>query len=144
MLSLAANLSVMLVLNYFSSPKKKKQNKVMRDFFSQSTLFLEVLFFSSFSQKMDMTISQLKFYQDVYTSTTEDQKQQFRGVLGKMCSENKQQIYRRAPRPKCDFNKFALQLYWNRIPKRKVWSHLKEMVWLGFVLVLKKCANNLK
>ena len=56
----------------------------MRDFFSQSTLFLEVLFFSSFSQKMDMTISQLKFYQDVYTSTTEDQKQQFRGVLGKM------------------------------------------------------------
>ena len=83
----------------------------MRDFFSQSTLFLEVLFFSSFSQKMDMTISQLKFYQDVYTSTTEVQKQQFRGVLGKMCSENKQQIYRRAPRPKCDFNKFALQLY---------------------------------
>ena len=24
-----------------------------------------------------------------------------------------QQIYRRAPMPKCDFNKDALQLYWN-------------------------------
>ena len=25
-----------------------------------------------------------------------------------------QQIYRRTPMPKCDFNKVALQLYWNR------------------------------
>ena len=39
------------------------------------------------------------------------QKQPFRGVLSKMCSENMQQIYRRVPMPKCDFNKVALQLY---------------------------------
>ena len=29
------------------------------------------------------------------------------------CSENIQQIYRRTAMPKCDFNKVALQLYWN-------------------------------
>ena len=35
------------------------------------------------------------------------QKQSSRGVLGKKCSENMQQIYRRTPKPKCDFNKVA-------------------------------------
>ena len=34
-----------------------------------------------------------------------DQKQPLRGVLGKKCSENMQQIYRRTPMPKCNFNK---------------------------------------
>ena len=42
------------------------------------------------------------------------QKQPPRGVSKKRCSENMQQIYRRTPMPKCDFNKVALQLYWNR------------------------------
>ena len=37
------------------------------------------------------------------------QKQPFRGVIKKRCSENMQQIYRRTPMPKCDFNKVALQ-----------------------------------
>ena len=41
------------------------------------------------------------------------QKQPSRGVLRKMSSENKQQIYRRNPMPKCDFIKAALQLFWN-------------------------------
>ena len=36
-----------------------------------------------------------------------------RGVLRKRCSENMQQIYRRIAMSKCDFNKVALQLYWN-------------------------------
>ena len=40
-------------------------------------------------------------------------KQPPRGVLKKSCSENKQQIYRRTPMPKCDFNKVTLQIYWN-------------------------------
>ena len=31
----------------------------------------------------------------------------------KMCSENMQQIYRRTPMSKGDFNKATLQLYWN-------------------------------
>ena len=42
------------------------------------------------------------------------QKQPPRGVPRKRCSENMQQIYRRTPMPKCDFNKVAKQLYWNR------------------------------
>ena len=41
------------------------------------------------------------------------QKQLSRTVLKKRCSENMQHIYRRTPIPKCDFNKVALQLYWN-------------------------------
>ena len=36
------------------------------------------------------------------------QKQPSAGVLGKSCSENMQQIYKRTPMPKCDFNKVAL------------------------------------
>ena len=39
-----------------------------------------------------------------------------RGVLRKRCSENMQQIYRRTPMPKCDFNKVALQ-------KATAWGH---------------------
>ena len=35
------------------------------------------------------------------------QNQPFRVVLKKSCSENMLQIYRRAPMPKCDFNKVA-------------------------------------
>ena len=44
-------------------------------------------------------------------STNEKLKQPPRGVLRKRYSENMQQIYRRTPMPKCDFNKVALQLY---------------------------------
>ena len=39
------------------------------------------------------------------------QKQPSGGVFKKRCSENMQQIYRRTPMPKCDFNKVAKQLY---------------------------------
>ena len=34
-----------------------------------------------------------------------------RGVSGRSCFENMQQIYRRTLMSKCDFNKIALQLY---------------------------------
>ena len=44
---------------------------------------------------------------------TQVQKQPSSGVIIKRCSENMQQIYRRTPMPECDFNKAALQLYWN-------------------------------
>ena len=39
------------------------------------------------------------------------QKQPPTGVLRKRCSEKMQQIYRRTPMPKCNFNKVAKQLY---------------------------------
>ena len=38
---------------------------------------------------------------------------QLEGVLIKRCSENMQQIYRRTPMPKCNFNKNAKQRYRN-------------------------------
>ena len=41
------------------------------------------------------------------------QKQPSRGFLGKRFSENIQQIYRRTPMSKCDFNNVAKQLCWN-------------------------------
>ena len=41
------------------------------------------------------------------------QKQSPRGLLRKRCSENMQQIYRRTPRLKCDFNKVAKKLCGN-------------------------------
>ena len=50
----------------------------------------------------------VNFYQTQIYSL---QKQPFRGVLSKKCSENMQQIYKRILMPKCDFNKVALQLF---------------------------------
>ena len=50
-------------------------------------------------------------YQPTILSESQQQKQLHRGVPRKRCSENMQQIYRRTPMPKCDFNKVALQLY---------------------------------
>ena len=41
------------------------------------------------------------------------QKQPFRGVLRKKCSKNMEQIYRRTPMPKSDFNKVTKHFYWN-------------------------------
>ena len=41
------------------------------------------------------------------TSAWNDQKQTSRGVHWKMYSKNMQQIYRRTPMPKCNFNKVA-------------------------------------
>ena len=38
------------------------------------------------------------------------QRQQSSGVLSKRCSEDMQQIYRRTPIPKCDFNKVAIKI----------------------------------
>ena len=43
----------------------------------------------------------------------QEDEQPSRGVFSKTCSENMQQIYRRTPIPKSDFNKIALQIYWN-------------------------------
>ena len=44
------------------------------------------------------------------TRASSCQKQPPRGVPRERCSENMQQIYRRTPIPKCDFNKVAQPL----------------------------------
>ena len=41
-------------------------------------------------------------------------KHPYRDVLIKRCFEDMPKIYRRTPIPKCNINKVALQLYWNR------------------------------
>ena len=46
------------------------------------------------------------------------QKQPFRGVLIKKCSENMQQIYRKTLMLKCDLSKVVKQLYWNHTSVR--------------------------
>ena len=38
-------------------------------------------------------------------------KQLSRGVFRKRCFENMQQIFKKTPMPKCDFNKVTKQLY---------------------------------
>ena len=43
------------------------------------------------------------------------QEQPSKGALRKRCSENIQQIYRTTPMSKFDFDKVALQLYWNSL-----------------------------
>ena len=53
----------------------------------------------------------LKFNRLWRLITFNKQKQPRRGVPRNRCSENMQQIYRRTPMPKCNFNKVALQLY---------------------------------
>ena len=49
------------------------------------------------------------------------QKQPLRGVPRKRCSENMQQIYRRTPMPKCDFNKVLK--YWALL---SIWQKKKK------------------
>ena len=64
--------------------------------------------------KLSFMISHKTNIFSVKTPNINFRKQPSGSVLKKRCSENKQQIYRRTPMPKCDFNKVALQLYWNR------------------------------
>ena len=52
-----------------------------------------------------------KNVKEIRAKNLKRQKQLSRGVLGKRCFENMQQIYRRTPMLKCDFNKVANQLY---------------------------------
>ena len=59
--------------------------------------------------KLDIARSKISTNKDHIKNSI--QKQLFREVLRKGCSENIQQIYRRTPMRKCDFNKVALQLY---------------------------------
>ena len=50
---------------------------------------------------------------NIFRSAVFQKKHVYRGVPRKSCSESMQQIYRRTPVPKCDFNKVAKQLYSN-------------------------------
>ena len=76
-------------------------------FFVQKMKF----FLENFLNKCEQYWSFLRIY--LYL-----QKQPPRCVLEKRYSENMQQVCRRTAMPKCDFNKVAQQLYWNRTSAR--------------------------
>ena len=48
------------------------------------------------------------------------QKQPFRGALKKSCSENMQQIYRRTPKPKCEFAAYFRTAFLKNTPGRLI------------------------
>ena len=80
--------------------------------------FLEQLIFKYLQTVVCLTTSKLsKLTLFVMTSIDVlhvwevEQKQPSRGVFIKRCSGNMQQIFRRTPMPKCDFNKVTKQLY---------------------------------
>ena len=73
-----------------------------------------------------------------------------KGVPRKRCSENMQQIYRRTPMPKYDFDKVALQVYWNHtlaqvfsckfsayfkdtFSKEHLWAAAPHATWIIFI-----------
>ena len=71
----------------------------------------------SLTLKLFIHSFQGSFISEMESAPFNSQKQQSSGVLRKRCSEIMQKIYRRTPmpKPKCDFNKVAKQLYWNRV-----------------------------
>ena len=83
-----------------------------------------------------------------YDYKINNQKQPPRGAPRKRCSENMQQIYRRTPMLKCDFNKVAKQLYWNHTLAWVFYSKFaasfqntlsKEHLWMAASVNLTKC-----
>ena len=77
--------------------------------FSLSLLYFSL--FSYFQSFEDNKIGQEKSNSSNLDESTPSyfEKQPFRGVLRKKCSEIMQQIYRRTPMPNCDFNKVTLR-----------------------------------
>ena len=69
-------------------------------------IFLRAIL-NSFFQKYTVVIQYLLDEQFL-------EKQPSRSVRRKMCSEYMLEIYKRAPMPKCNFNKVALQVFWIR------------------------------
>ena len=62
---------------------------------------------------MSEIVSHFIFFNHMTVLSIEIQKQPSRDVLIQKCSENMQQISRRTPMMRCDFNKGAMQLYRN-------------------------------
>ena len=68
--------------------------------------FVELMRISKTNFTIIFVVAFQRFHQLNETFYTQDQPS--RGVLRKRCSENMQQIYRRPPMLKCDFNKVDL------------------------------------
>ena len=62
------------------------------------------------------------------------QKQPSGVVFRKRCSENMQQIYKRTPMSKCDFNKVAKQLHWDHTSVSVLSCKFAAYFWITFSL----------
>ena len=81
-------------------------------FYNLATMFNSTSLQYTFDYSISLQYTLLQYtIQKILTKLQERfQKQPPRGVLKKWCSENMQQIYRRTPMPKCDFNKVEITL----------------------------------
>ena len=83
----------------------------------QTFILVNTAFFLEVIQRSSLVIKKLNKQSktDMLIKLTKNlvtiRKQPPVGVLRNRCSENMQQVYKRTPMQKCDFNKVALQLY---------------------------------
>ena len=86
------------------------------------THYLGLIFFWKSKKRKKRKITSMNFcrnklrrcFHSKFFWNIPQQKQPPKGVLKKRFSENMQQIYRRTHMLKCNFNKVAMKLYWNR------------------------------
>ena len=98
-------------ITLFLEPLKPSEHLWFSDVFRgyrNGTLALNPILFDIFSQSLDFHPTDFKLRKKCLIVR---QKVSFSGVLRKMYSENRHQIYRRTPIPKYDFNKVAKLLY---------------------------------
>ena len=120
------NINIFFVINYIGNLRNKsclgdlqlKQTLFhLCHLYFQSFLFQHKYFFSN-ALRLALNFNNIRNLKHVLTWDTLSnryfkQKQPPTGVLKKKCCENMQDIYRRTPMLKCDFNKVAKQFYWN-------------------------------
>ena len=94
---------------YFHSPTKNTHSFNLFNFYLIYLIYLKLEQFCFLDFRDNFIRSNCQFVLTKYIWYMEKQPST---VLIKSCSENMQQIYRRTPMPKWDFNKVALQLYW--------------------------------
>ena len=83
------------IKSFFRKSAQSKGFTIIQKFFKQRKQFIWNLKFSQLNNISKFPLSYISNHP--------------RGVLKKRCSENIQQMYRRTPMPKCDFNKVAKQ-----------------------------------
>ena len=82
-------------------------------FFFHKKLIL-INFYTFFQATRTLQVTLRSHFLSVCNMRVKQQKHPSRCVFIERRSEDMQQIYGRTPMPKCDFNKVALKLYWNR------------------------------
>ena len=101
----------------------KKVNLILVVLFV-SFIFLVIVSFRKSENQNGGSI--LPYWNNMLSLKVSSQRQPARGDLRKRWYENMQEIYRRTPMSKCDFNKVALQLFQHWL--RNSW-HFMNLIW---------------